>query len=160
MSEMGRIKEAQKALIILAEALDNLQIPFAIAGYTTTRNELLRFPYKEFHEDFRKVRTRLLQIRARHGTYTAEHIPFALRRLERRKERKKILMVITDSEDIESEYRLKRAMDKAKVKGIEVIGVGIQTDLMAEYYERFIEIERIEDFAKELLNLLKRVLTE
>jgi len=160
MSEMGRIKEAQKALIILAEALDNLQIPFAITGYTTTRNELLRFSYKEFHEDFRKVRTRLLQIRARHGTYTAEHIPFALRRLERRKERKKILMVITDSEDIESEYRLKRAMDKAKEKGIEVIGVGIQTDLMAEYYDRFIQIERIESFAKELLNLLKRVLTE
>jgi hypothetical protein len=41
-----------------------------------------------------------------------------------------------------------------------VIGIGIQTDLMAEYYDRFIQIERIESFAKELLNLLKRVLTE
>jgi cobalamin biosynthesis protein CobT len=149
MSGRERIKEAQKAVMILGEALDKLDIPFAITGYTTAKDMLMRFLYKGFQENFRRVKTRLLKIRARYGTYTAEHVPFARRRLEKRKERKKLLIVITDSEEIESKYRLKRAIDLAKEEGIEVIGIGIQTNLMADYYDRFIEIEEIESFAKE-----------
>ncbi len=113
---------------------------------------------KEFDEGYTEVKTRLLEMSHRMGTFTAEHIPYAVRRLEKRSERRKILIVTTDADDIESPVRLQNAILDAREAEIEVIGVGINTNLMSKYYEIFIEITAIKDFARQLLELLKSVL--
>ena len=141
----------------MGEALDTLGITFAVTGYTASPR-LQRILYKEFHESHTEVKTRLLDMRHRAGTFTAEHIPFAVRRLEKRNERKKILIVTTDADDIESPIRLQDAILDAREADIEVIGVGINTNCMNQYYEIFIEITDIRDFARRLLELLKSVL--
>ena len=46
----------------------------------------------------------------------------------------------------------------AREAEIEVIGIGINTNLISKYYQIFIEITDIRDFARQLLELLKRVL--
>ncbi len=99
MMELGRYMRAREAAVILCEALDRLGIAFALTGYTAS-SKLSRILYKQFDESYSDVKTRLLGMRHRMGTLTAEHIPFAVRRLEKRNERKKVLIVITDSTDI------------------------------------------------------------
>jgi hypothetical protein len=46
----------------------------------------------------------------------------------------------------------------AREAGIEVMGVGVHTDLMSEWYDRFIEVTDMDDFARQLLELLRSVL--
>jgi len=158
MIERGRYIKAKEAAIIMGEALDRLGITFALTGYSTAGSDLQRIPYKRFHESFTETKARLVTMRTRVGTLTSEHIPFAVRRLEEREERKKILIVVTDATDIESPIRLKNAILDARESGVEVIGVGIQTNLMSHWYDRFVEITYINDFARQLLELLKSVL--
>ena len=157
MIERSRYIRAKEAAVIMCEALDRLGITCAITGYTAGP-KLQRILYKQFHESYSEVKTRLLGMSHRTGTLTSEHIPFAMRRLEKRNEKKRILIVVTDSTDIESPVRLKNAILDAKESGVEVIGVGIQTNLMSQWYDRFVEITCINDFARHLLELLRSVL--
>ena len=157
MMDQERYVRARQAAIIMGEALDTLGITFAITGYTGGPR-LRRILYKEFHENHTEVKTRLLDMSHRMGTFTAEHIPFAVRQLEKRNERKAILIIVTDATEIESPVRLKNAILDAKETGIEVIGVGINTNLMSQWYSRFMEITDVREFARQLLELLKGVL--
>jgi len=157
MTESGRYIRAREATIIVCEALDRLGITFALTGYTVN-TKLQRILYKAFDESYTEVKTRLLGISHRYGTLTSEHIPFAVRRLEKREERKRILIVITDCDDIESPVRLENAILDAKEAGIEVTGVGIHTNLMSQWYDTFIEVTDMGDFARQLLELLRSVL--
>jgi len=104
------------------------------------------------------VKTRLLGMTHKLGTLTSEHIPFAARRLEGRDERKKILIVITDATEIESPVRLRNAILDAQEAGIELIGVGIHTNLMSDYFGTFIEITDMNDFARQMLEMMKRLM--
>jgi len=157
MMELERYLRAREAAIILSEALDKLNITFALTGYTAG-GKLSRILYKEFHEEYGEVKTRLLDMTHRLGTLTSEHIPFAARRLEGRDERKKILIVITDATEIESPVRLRNAILDAQEAGIELIGVGIHTNLMSDYFGNFIEITDMNDFARQMLEMMKRLM--
>ncbi len=157
MMESDRFLRAREAAIITAEALDKLNITFALTGYTAG-GKLSRILYKDFREAYGDVKTRLLNMTHRVGTLTAEHIPFAVRRLVKRDERKRILIVITDCTEIESPVRLKDAILDAQEAGIELIGVGILTDLMSQWFQTFIEITDVNDFARQLLELMKKLI--
>jgi len=157
MMEFGRYVRAMEAAIIMSEALDRLGITFAVTGYTAGPR-LRRVLYKEFDDSYTEVKTRLLGMTHRTGTFSAEHIPFAVRRLDERTERKKMLIVATDAEEIESAVRLENAMLDAKESEIGVIGVGIHTNLMSEWFASFMEITDVNDFARQLLELLRNVL--
>jgi len=148
---------AREAAIVVCEALDSLGITFALTGYTAG-GKLSRIIYKEFHECYTDVKTGLIGINHRVGTLTAEHIPFAVRRLVKRDERKKILIVVTDATEIESPLRLRNAMLDAEEAGVELIGIGILTDLMSQWFRTFIEITDMNDFARQMLELMKRLM--
>jgi hypothetical protein len=157
MMELDRYIRAQQAAVIMAEALDRLSITFELTGYSAN-SKLQRILYKEFDEPYSEVKTRLLNMDHRMGTFTAEHIPFAVRRLGNRSERKRILIVATDATDIESGVRFREAILDAREAEIELIGVGIHTNLMSHWFETFIEITDTRDFARGMLELLKNVL--
>ncbi|MFC1718671.1 VWA domain-containing protein, partial [Candidatus Poribacteria bacterium] len=118
MSTSDRIRYSKEAVAVLGEVLHELRISFAITGYSTNPG-IKRYLYKQFHEDYRTVRTRLVNATNRNGTYTQENIPYALRRLDARKERKKVLIIATDAEEVESPIRFKRAMELTRDAGVE-----------------------------------------
>ena len=157
MMELDRYVRARQAAIIMAEALDCLGITFELTGYSAG-SILQRILYKEFDERYSEVKTRLLNSDHRMGTFTAEHIPFAVRRLENRSERKRILIVATDATDIESAVRFREAILDALEAEIELIGVGIHTNLMSHWFQIFMEITDMQDFARQMLELLKNIL--
>ena len=141
----------------MSEALDRLGITFAVTGYTAGPR-LRRILYKEFDDSYTEAKTRLLSMTHRTGTFTAEHIPFAVRRLDERTESKRLLIIASDAEEIESAVRLENAILDAKEAEIEVIGVGIHTNLMSQWFTSFIEITDMNDFARQLLELLRSVM--
>ena len=153
----SRITCAKSAMAHLGEVLHQLSIPFAITAYTVD-GKLLRYLVKTFDEPYTAVRTRLVNLTARSGTFTSEQIPFGLRQLQGRKERKKALLVVTDVDGIESEYRLNRAMAQVKAEGIFLLGVGIQTNRMGNYFDRYVELDDPSDLSAALLRLLRDVL--
>jgi cobalamin biosynthesis protein CobT len=159
MMESDRYLRAREAVIIVCEALDSLGIAFALTGYTAG-GKLSRIIYKEFHERYTDVKTGLISIGHRVGTLTAEHIPFAIRRLVKRDERKKILIVLTDATEIESPLRLRNAILDAEEVGVEMIGIGINTNLMSDYFRTFIEITDMSDFARQMLEMMKRMILD
>lgn len=77
MKNLDRIQYAREAVAVLDEVLNDLNIPFAITGYTV-RGALYRYLYKRFDENYIDVRTRLAGVIPRDGTYTQEHIPYAV----------------------------------------------------------------------------------
>ncbi|MFC1714373.1 VWA domain-containing protein, partial [Candidatus Poribacteria bacterium] len=157
MNTSGRIQYSKEAVAVLGEVLHELRITFAITGYSTNPG-IQRYLYKQFHEDYRTVRTRLADATNRNGTYTQENIPYALRRLDAGKERKKILLIVTDAEEIESEIRFKRAVELSRDAGVELLGLGINTGFMSGYFHRFVELTDLLRFGEELLKLLRGVI--
>jgi len=59
---------------------------------------------------------------------------------------------------IESEYRLNQAMAQVKAEGIFLLGVGIQTNQMCNYFDRYVELEDLSEFSVAMLGLLREVL--
>jgi cobalamin biosynthesis protein CobT len=157
MKTSDRIQYAREAVAVLGEVLNDLNIPFAITGYTV-RGALYRYLYKHFDEDYIQVRTRLVGAIERDGTYTQEHILYAVRKINEIKKRKKILIVVTDAEEVESDIRLKKAIETAKESDIELLGLGISTKTMQNYFDRFVVLENLDRFGEELLRLLRGVL--
>lgn len=157
MRTADRIRYSKEALAVLGEVLHELRISFAITEYSNDPG-LNRYLYKRFEDDYLDVRTRLVEAASRNGTYTQEHIPYALRCLDGRKERRKILLIATDFEEIESPIRFKKAVELAKDSGVELLGLGINTNFMAGYFNRFVELTDLNRFGEELLKLLKGVL--
>ena len=157
MQTADRIQYSKEAAAVLGEVLHSLGIPFAVTGYSAN-SSLIRYLYKRFDEDYSEAKTRLVGATSRVGTFTQEHIPYALRRLESRKERKKVLIVVTDAEEIESEARFRRAVDMAKDDGVELVGLGINTNCAAKYFHRFVELTDLNRFGEELLRILKGVI--
>jgi len=157
MNTSGRIQYSREAVAVLGEVLHELRIAFAITGYSTNPG-LQRFLYKQFDEDYRSARTRLVSATNRNGTYTQENIPYALRRLEARRERKKILLIVTDAEEVESDIRFKRAVELTKDAGVDLLGLGINTSFMSGYFHRFVELTDLLRFGEELLKLLRGVI--
>ena len=157
MNTSDRILYAKEAVAVLGEVLNTLDIDFAITGYSTNPG-LSRYLYKQFHEDYLRARTRLVSAAAKNGTYTQEHITYALRKLGGTRKRKKVLLVITDAEEIESMIRFTRAIEKAKDAGVELLGLGINTNAVQMCFSKFIELNDLDRFSEELLRLLRGVL--
>ena len=157
MNTSGRVQYSKEAVAVLGEVLHELRIAFAITGYSTNPG-LCRYLYKRFDEDYRSAKTRLVSATNRNGTYTQENIPYALRRLEPRKERKKILLIVTDAEEVESDIRFRRAVEMTRDAGVELLGLGINTSFMSGYFHKFVELTDLLRFGEELLKLLRGVI--
>jgi len=67
-------------------------------------------------------------------------------------------LVVTDVDGIESEYRLNQAMAQVKAEGIFLLGVGIQTNRMRNYFDRYVELDDPSDLSAALLRLLRDAL--
>jgi hypothetical protein len=67
-------------------------------------------------------------------------------------------VVITDADGIEGKYRLERAVANVKAEGIHLVGIGILTGAMSQYFDRFIELDDLTNFGRELLGVLRDIL--
>lgn len=170
MSSGGKFEGAMKAAIACAETLEILRIPFEITGFTTTAEYgygmsgfseedmdtynrfegLHHLIFKGFDENFHTVKNRLLRIHAGKNNGDPESVWWAACRLSRRKEQRKILIVMSDGRPAMSyscdirilEAELKKVVKKIIDAGIEVYGIGIYTDAPKSFYPEYSVISK------------------
>jgi len=150
---MSEYREVRKAIMIIAEALDRVHIPFEITGGTTlggsfprgfTRaNPIAYHHYKTFDQNWTVVRSAIQQSNAHYNFIDGEMIEFAAARLVERPERRKIIFSLSDGcpcggegNDYELGKKLIRVCSECREHGIEVYSFGVDTEAPCQYYGR------------------------
>lgn len=176
MGGQQRWRTAAKAAVLLGEALSRIEVPFEIIGYTTAgfeaqaamklgltpayRYRTMRCTalehriYKSFDEPYRYVRTRLAGIQPRHNNWDEEHLLFAHRRLSRRQEASRALIVLSDGQPNGNADHLIAAVRRLERQGTTVIGIGVGADFVRQIYRDSIVVGDFRQLAKELMLIL------
>lgn len=149
----GRSYYAKLMTIALAETFNALNIPFEVIGFhndfrsvgpddRSARANPFEFQvYKAFDEKYRKVQTRLGSITGYEENADGEAVFEVAKRLAVRDEKRKIMFVLSDGlPRIGRTYvslltsHLKGMVAHVTAAGIEVIGIGAQTESVREFY--------------------------
>ena len=168
--------------IALAECLTKLNIPFEIAGFSTTgcipsdvpywitrSNPMIIKLYKSFDERYQAVRTRLGNISSYNNHVDGEALEMMAYRMRNRKEQRKVIISLSDGEpyagqgySITFQNNLKRVVKKLCSTGFEVYGFGINTESPKKYYgeKNFVYLDSIrgmgEPFFKKLFEIISK----
>jgi len=158
MAANNRWLNAQMAVIALAETLDAINIPFEVVGFDNggrsadprthlpgqgQRVEPLKMrEYKSFADNFRARSTSLACIRPRENNTDGEALLKVAERLIVRKEQRKLLLVLSDGQPAAQgsaglfREHLKTAARMVTKAGIELVGIGIQTHAVEQFYNK------------------------
>ena len=189
----GRIGLAQQTTVALAEALDRVGVPYGIVGFTChfgvaprgtqdkwedeakrkgfTRIEpLVEYVYKEATESLASARPAIAAMTHQTMLNNAdgESIMVVAKRVMRRPEMRKILIVLSDGQP--EAYRpvgapmthpayMKEVSKVIKnTKGLEVIGIGIQSNAVTSYYDNSVVVSSIDQLPAVAMSKLKEAL--
>lgn len=162
------IELARDIALTFSQTLDALNVPHEVVGFTAqggsdhrllgrdlTRWGLLEhYVFKGYNDTFRKRKNHInaMPNAGLHQNVDGESVLWAASRLWARKEKRKIMIVISDgapyspSTDIgKADTHLKKVAAKIKASGIDVLGIGVQTDSVADYYEDHIVINDLSE---------------
>lgn len=162
-----KIEETYKAFIVIAEALKSIGIKLSITGF----NDRLH-SFKDFDEDYddnkrEKSEEMLSEVKSSRARYNDDG--FAVRevsnRLNKREEKIKILLVLSDGEpepsSAHSDIDLLDVVEKIEQDGkVRIIGLGVGrgTEHVAKFYKENISNVDIHQFAERLANKIKELI--
>lgn len=184
---MSKIRMLRSTLLVIGDTMFSLKIPFEILSYTTChdsnpkilkiKENLGKHPYnriepllltivKDFNENYINIRGLIPMMDASNNTPTNEAFKWGCKRLIQRNENRKILFILEDgqpslerSDRFLLEKDLKENVIQAEKSSIEVIGIGLLSDSVKEFYKNFIVIDNINEISikvyKALLETLK-----
>jgi cobalamin biosynthesis protein CobT len=152
-------------------SLSIIQAEQARTGIRYSRTEPIYMPiYKEFEERLNPtVRSRFAQA-ALEQTFCAanvdgESVETALTRLLRRRESRKVLIVLSDGRPasagaIGSDLfsHLHKVVENGTKMGVDIIGIGIMDESVKTFYPKYAVLNRLEALPGEVMGVLKRVL--
>lgn len=171
---------ALRTAVALAESWESLRIPYEAMGFTNLTNShtyhkftertsfygrgthdgyVMRAPfsypiYKGWNERLQNCRERFSKIEGHDDNADGEAVMFAALRLAARREKRKILIVISDGmpaacgvDDGMNNGYLKEVVKKVEASGIEVVGIGAGTDAPKHFYTNSIVINDMSTMA-------------
>lgn len=189
-----KVRTATYAAFGLATTLARLNIACEVIGYTTggvmpnsalmqmerdkrsgiryDRFERLYMPIlKTFDESMSfAVKNRFAMARTEvslRNNIDGECIQVGARRLAQRKEKGKIMIVLSDGDPIGGGGRAaseklkghcKTVVKQVMESGVSVIGIGIESNSVRHYYPHHIVINRVDDLPKAIMNTLKQMI--
>ena len=190
MAWSGKAVQAQKSAIALSETFDALRIPFEVIGFNNTpirhnptgkstytieyeaRNWDRHMPFqfnlfKEFGERYQATKERLVHIKGREQNVDGEALLQVAYRVAARRERRKIIMVLSDGlpcgggDYYKMCKHLHQVIRQVTSVGIEVYGVGIDSPEISDYYNaangsQSINVTNINELAPKVLSLFGR----
>ncbi len=181
----SKAHEARRCAVMFGKVLDKLGVPFEIIGFTTAdlttaqgeeysrarhgsgyynRSENLRhFMYKRFTEQYNAIKTRLVNIDAYCNNYDQDNIEFTWNRLQRytyaNNIERKVLIVISDGQPNggeEGRVKLKAIINEIGCDpNAEVIGIGIHSPYVKDFYHKCIEIEDVSQLGINVVKLIQ-----
>ncbi len=150
MANVAAFAMGQAIEFIKGAECEVLYYPF----YDPARQDGFVHIAKSFSERMNSVATRSFNVRADHGTPTAEALQSATARLALRKEPNKVLFLITDGQT--SGATVQAALRECDVMGITVIGIGIGTGQLAGFEHRpYFAIKSADELANSLFTYLR-----
>jgi len=169
-----RIENARLAAIAVGETLDALGCDFEITGFWNDSNcrtarhfdrdgSFRFFNFKGFGESFKRVKTRLLRMKADGWNSDPEAVLGAAKRLALQSASRKILIVMSDGQPCGGENvqnYLREVVSRIAGAGIEIYGIGIQSEAVADYYNArtgsaHVVVNEIDELAVSVFKLLK-----
>lgn len=174
MSWDDRMTTARTAAIVMYDFCTSLGIPLAMYGHTETYNShptVEIYNYTEFDNIDKNDRYRIMDMAARSNNRDGAALRFVAERLEKRPEKIKILIVISDGQPAascyggtEAEADLRGIKSEYKKKGIMMFAAAIGDDkpnIERIYKEGFLDITDINKLpmllTKLVVNYLKQI---
>ena len=178
----GKTEVAKRTTAILAETLNAIGITFEIMGFSgdrhlfstsTRRSEWGRtgsleiYYFKTFEESFgRPQKERISGMVAHSENYDGESVRFAANRLLARKEKKKILFVLSDgipaargADNTTLRKHLTTVVKELeRIPDLSLFGFGINTDAPAKFYRNHILVKNIAKLPETLISALYKEL--
>ena len=108
--------------------------------------------------------TGIASMRVGSQNHDGEAVKWAANRLSMRKEERKILIVFSDGQPAAASDTgilrgdLKRAVKKVLKSGIEVIGIGIQTNSVKDFYPDHLVVDDLESLPTKAMNKMVRII--
>jgi cobalamin biosynthesis protein CobT len=151
--------------VAIASTLKDLHIPCEILGFSENEVGLLNYIFKDFSENI--TRSKLVDVMSSsdvslNQNADGESLLWAAERLFIRKEKNKLLIVLSDGEPCgyyygDGRWYLKQVCETIeKSKQIDLVGIGVLTDAVRRYYENWVVVEDIADLDEVLFEALKR----
>lgn len=186
-SMMGsKIQLAQQAAISYAEALDKVNVPFMMGGFTVVYDENERlnkldcstihgyrnyaldlYVFKRFDEQLKKARP---SIGAMTGCQMGDNadgdslLQFYWRFIKNRPEKRKVMIVFSDGAPAayggDQQKRLRNVLAYIEGEGVDIMGIGICSDAPKHYYKKWAIVRNAADLAKEALSQLAKLLID
>lgn len=180
-----RIETAKASAVAIAEALKDLGIPFEVTGFCAEySNELANLSNKmgaDATKRFARRNERLdlhvyksfdctsLQgisaMRSGGNNPDSEAVAWAAKRLSLRKQKRKVLMVFSDGQPATGDASfghlqadLRRVINECPKFGIEVIGFGIETEHVKEFYPDYVLLKDVKDLPKQAMTKVAKLL--
>lgn len=182
-SMSGRMETAKMTATAMAEALKELNINFEVSGFHSKNHRgVAELAIKEKgkghynrtleHLDLHIFKSfDVASLNGIEKLFVGEQNPdgecvkWAAQRLALRKEKRKILIVLSDgmpatmdsdSRKLQSDLKLKIA--QIEKSGIECIGIGIQTDAVKHFYKDYVVVNDISSLPKEAMGKLSKLI--
>ncbi len=179
----SKINQARLCTVALAESLKALNIKCEVTGFTTVgSHDVSKYAQsiKAKETQFERMNERLdlrvfksfdsenlnglTQIRSMSNNTDGESISWAAKRLSFRKEKRKILLVLSDgnpahdgSYEALSKHLRDTILSMSKFN-IEAIGIGIQSDHVKEYYPDFVVVNNVSELPTKALSKIGQML--
>jgi Cobalamin biosynthesis protein CobT VWA domain len=176
MQRGEKMRMARKAALLLGETLRQMDMPFEIIGFSTAEFEaraamrlglvpahayrtmrcspLEHRIYKRFDEPYGNVRARLTGMTPRHNNWDEEHLLFAFRRLQDRREGTRVMIVISDGQPNGDADHVIRTVRSLEGQGVKVIGVGLGADYVQRIYRHAVVVTGFRQLAESLSTIL------
>lgn len=124
--------------------------------------------FKEFHERLNvDVKKRFAYQRSVQpnmgGNIDGESLEYAAMRLMKRKENRKVIIVLSDGFPAganNDDEHLKYMTERLTAAGIDLVGIGIKSNAVERFYENSIVLHEIADLPKAVMGELKKILTK
>ncbi|WP_374335297.1 hypothetical protein [Methyloversatilis sp.] len=188
MGMEGKIRVASRAAYGLSLVLERIKIPHEIIGFTTdgllpeeaqreaiklgiewSRLNKLYIPvFKSFNQrlatEERKRMAALAGASFMESNIDGECVAVAAARLAQRKEKRKIMIVLSDgmpagyANDEEIEYHLQKTIKDLPKQGIEVFGIGIKSKDVARFYPKYCVINEVDQLPTIVIGKMREML--
>lgn len=166
MGWSDRITHARKTAIVLYDFCRRLQIPITIYGHSTGCRGVELYSYAEFDSVDAEDCYRLMDMSARNGNRDGAALRFVAEHLEKRPEKKKLLIIISDGQPAdcgysgtEAEADLRGIKKEYEKKGVITFAAAIGEDkeqIKRIYQDGFLDITNLENLPKNMTLLVKQ----
>lgn len=179
----SKIRIAEQCAIALAEAVDKTGVAYEVLGFTqdgraddypvqpngdaySRYSPLHTYVFKNFEQRLFECKGSMSSIYncATGQNADGESLMYAYARLKARQEKRKVFMVLSDGQPasdgdyVQGHYYLQKVVQDIIKDGTDVVGIGIASRAVKDYYPNHVVVRSVQDLSGTALDQLSKIL--